>query len=446
MLVRWQRAKEEKATVSSVANLAILQQIVGRKEKVKAVKVKVKEREKEKEKGKGDGGKDGGKAKGKGKGAGGGKKFQGYCNKCNKWGHKGADCRSAPGANSLDQGDQQAQQPEPEAASGNNLSGLSLCMLGHADSSSSPSGIAGSTAARPDEWKCDCCDKVVAKRCNGFRKICPKMLCIDCISDGDNPFFNYCSECQRENDQVFEFLERTHGFDGDSSHSTDSEEFGPDVPRAVIPPPRTASRAPLPQPEEEDIASFESSAIRVKELQALQQLINSLPKVRPRSDQMYEDVYTIDSGAAVSALPVNRYPCYRVMDSSSKGRKYRAANGDTIEDRGSKTPIVQTPDGAVKGMTFSVCDVHKPLVSVAKILDAGNRVIFDPQGCYIENISSKERTTFYRKNNVFEMPVKVFPRNMMGKSQGELAAVDDDKVYKTPGGESTFQRQEIRYP
>ncbi len=41
----------------------------------------------------------------------------------------------------------------------------------------------------------------------------------------------------------------------------------------------------------------------------------------------------------------------------------------------------------MKGITFQVAEVSKPLASVSRILDKGNRVVFDrgPHGAYIQN-------------------------------------------------------------
>ena len=41
-------------------------------------------------------------------------------------------------------------------------------------------------------------------------------------------------------------------------------------------------------------------------------------------------------------------------------------------------------------ITAQVCDVNKGLLSVRRMVDAGNRVVFDKQGSYIEDPITKE--------------------------------------------------------
>ena len=42
-------------------------------------------------------------------------------------------------------------------------------------------------------------------------------------------------------------------------------------------------------------------------------------------------------------------------------------------------------------MTAQVCDVNKALLSVRKVVQAGNRVVFDEQGSYVEDIQTGEK-------------------------------------------------------
>ena len=57
-------------------------------------------------------------------------------------------------------------------------------------------------------------------------------------------------------------------------------------------------------------------------------------------------------------------------------------------------------------MTFNVAGVCKPLASAAKVVEAGNRIIMDPQGSYIENVKTGERMRLRKKKGVFVFDVK----------------------------------------
>ena len=63
-------------------------------------------------------------------------------------------------------------------------------------------------------------------------------------------------------------------------------------------------------------------------------------------------------------------------------------------------------DGKVKGMNFEVTDCKKPLASVAKIVDRGNRVVFDQEESYIFNKLTGEKIILERERGTFVMIVE----------------------------------------
>ena len=63
-------------------------------------------------------------------------------------------------------------------------------------------------------------------------------------------------------------------------------------------------------------------------------------------------------------------------------------------------------DGKVKGMNFEVTDCKKPLASVAKIVDKGNRVVFDEDESYIYNKKTGEKIMLERERGTFVMLVE----------------------------------------
>ena len=54
-------------------------------------------------------------------------------------------------------------------------------------------------------------------------------------------------------------------------------------------------------------------------------------------------------------------------------------------------------------MIAQVADVKSTLISVRRMLEAGNRVLFEPGNCYIENITTGARTNIIEKNGAFEI-------------------------------------------
>ncbi len=111
----------------------------------------------------------------------------------------------------------------------------------------------------------------------------------------------------------------------------------------------------------------------------------------------------VDSGAAVSALPSDACKQYPLTWHNDKGREYYAANGTRVLDEGRRQPELWTSDGKKRSIAFSVAKVRKPLFSVSKSNDLGNRIAFDANGSYIENKASGEKIDIDREHGVFTM-------------------------------------------
>ena len=51
--------------------------------------------------------------------------------------------------------------------------------------------------------------------------------------------------------------------------------------------------------------------------------------------------------------------------------------------------------------------VHRPLMSVSRICDAGHRVVFEANGGYIQSVATREKVQFRRDNKVYRLGVSV---------------------------------------
>ena len=83
-------------------------------------------------------------------------------------------------------------------------------------------------------------------------------------------------------------------------------------------------------------------------------------------------------------------------------------------------------------MVAQVADVKSTLVSVHRLLEAGNRVHFEPGNCYVEHITTRKRTNIIERNGAFEVGFWV-PRAPAKPTGGGIA--------KT-GAKQTFPRQD----
>jgi len=51
-------------------------------------------------------------------------------------------------------------------------------------------------------------------------------------------------------------------------------------------------------------------------------------------------------------------------------------------------------------------EVKKPLASVARIVDKGNRAVFEPNGSYIQSIETGKKIDLVRENGTYTMEVE----------------------------------------
>ena len=69
------------------------------------------------------------------------------------------------------------------------------------------------------------------------------------------------------------------------------------------------------------------------------------------------------------------------------------ANGETVPNKGQKHIKGYTNEEVPISVVAQVCNITKPLLSVKKMCNAGNRVVFDDEapGSYIEDKNTGEK-------------------------------------------------------
>ena len=115
---------------------------------------------------------------------------------------------------------------------------------------------------------------------------------------------------------------------------------------------------------------------------------------------------TIDSGAAEHVVGPMDLP-HLPVGPSRKHIQYTMANGHKTSNRGEQHVRAVTQDGHEIAFKAQVTDVHRPLMSVSRICDKGNRVVFDSHGGYIESLTTGEKIQVHRDCNVYRLQVKV---------------------------------------
>ena len=91
---------------------------------------------------------------------------------------------------------------------------------------------------------------------------------------------------------------------------------------------------------------------------------------------------------------------------SRRGFVYETANGETIPNLGEKQFVAESEEGARKKITAHVADVNKGLLSVTKIVAAGDRVVFDGNS-YLEDRATGEKMWLTEAHGVYMLKMWV---------------------------------------
>ena len=127
-------------------------------------------------------------------------------------------------------------------------------------------------------------------------------------------------------------------------------------------------------------------------------------------DQEWEEITMyVYSGATEIVVGENMLSAIELKEGVfyCKNVRYEVANGITIPNLGEKKFQGTTEDGMVKQITAQVCDVNKSLLSVSKAVRAGNKVVFDDEGSYIENKATGERTWLNEEHDMYALKLWV---------------------------------------
>ena len=111
-------------------------------------------------------------------------------------------------------------------------------------------------------------------------------------------------------------------------------------------------------------------------------------------------------------LPLKWAPQAAPVKGEAYGRNYVVANGSANKNKGETVVSMVTQEGQWKNLKFQVCGVTRPLASVAKIVDAGHKVVFGPSwkgGSYILNLETSEKTWLTQKDGVVVLDAVVAP-------------------------------------
>ena len=134
----------------------------------------------------------------------------------------------------------------------------------------------------------------------------------------------------------------------------------------------------------------------------------------------WEEVdFVVDSGASETVIGPHMVSSAEAREStgSRRGVKYEVANGVRIDNLGEKKFIATSEENISNNITAQICEVNKGLLSVNKLVQKGNRVVFDQMkngGSYIEHTQTGENMHLLEKKGTYLLRIWTQPSS--GKS------------------------------
>ena len=117
----------------------------------------------------------------------------------------------------------------------------------------------------------------------------------------------------------------------------------------------------------------------------------------------------MDSGAGEHVCGAKCAPTIPIRPSagSRRGQRYVAANGGRLPNEGEQYMRMWTTEGTEADMIYQVAEVKRPLCSISRLCDRGNRVIFGSGGGVIHNLRTGNVTPFSREGGVYVLETLV---------------------------------------
>ena len=94
-----------------------------------------------------------------------------------------------------------------------------------------------------------------------------------------------------------------------------------------------------------------------------------------------------------------------------------------IEDEGKVQPTFGFLNGTQEQLRFQLCDVHKPLVSAHRVVEAGHRILMQPEAygpSYIEHLSTGGWHQIWPKEGVYQLPAWIKMNDEKNSDQKDI--------------------------
>ena len=121
-------------------------------------------------------------------------------------------------------------------------------------------------------------------------------------------------------------------------------------------------------------------------------------------DDGWEEVeLAVDSGASETVVSEDMISSAEIKQglASKRGVQYEVANGVRIPNLGEKRFVATSEEGIKRHITAQVCEVNKGRLSVRRMVQAGNPVVFNHRGSYIVDNNTLERMYMGERNDMY---------------------------------------------
>ena len=127
----------------------------------------------------------------------------------------------------------------------------------------------------------------------------------------------------------------------------------------------------------------------------------------------------VDSGASESVVSDEMLTRVTTVegDAMKKGVQYEVADGTLIPNLGEKKFIAVSDNGVARQMRAQVCEVNKALLSVHRVVQAGNRVVFAASGSYVQDEHTGETMDLEEKGGMYMLKLWVKAQGFSGPEE-----------------------------
>ena len=93
------------------------------------------------------------------------------------------------------------------------------------------------------------------------------------------------------------------------------------------------------------------------------------------------------------------------------------ASGELIPNLREKNFLAYGEHGQMRAIKAQVCEVNKALLSVSRMVQAGNKVVFAGSGSYVEDENTGERISLREQGGMYML--KLWVKNQSFRGQAE---------------------------